>query len=637
MDKSLDIDITPDKSLIQKLGLIGYRTEQAIAELVDNSIDARINGKTEKIEVYLNFEDRWIGVKDDGIGMDRQDLTNAMTIAKGTKTDEKLGKFGIGMKSACSALGKQFQIVTAKLGSGKEYSLTYDEDQWLSNDNLTWKNFKILEKDLKEEEQWHGTRIVISKLKVPLYPMQVTKFKDNFGIRYAPYIESGQVILKINTTMCRPQEPDIIKGSKHDIVIHLRSGATITGYIALLEKRSIKGNYGIHLFKNNRLIKAFEKFGFQHHPENARIIGKLNLDHVPVNFHKSAFLEDSPEYEEAEHAFSHDPVVMQTIREARAGAAKTISVDTIFKYIAGEVLPESLDVRIRSSTAKEVIDAAEDFDIVIGDTQLSVSFADQGDYLYSINPSEEGARLVINRRSEAFNYVKNPLFLIGLIAVETKMILAEPRYSDFAEKRNLAWNAFIIDWRAKEGKDQEREREKGLLPMKDYGLSPDLIEMHDKLLEEYDGKFQFTSLATLSSYLNNALGKVVYTIHTTPGKGLYLADVLTNNFQNDFLVLTDPKPLELQVAINVSKSSKIIVIREYAEIIGGTYAPPDKAWVDLVNDVFTHKIPLDPIELTNILNALSRKKMVVKEKIEQRLKHSKKLDQVREILESVFG
>lgn len=637
MDKALDIDITPDKSLIQKLGLVGYRTEQAIAELVDNSIDARLNGKTERIVVYLNFEDRWIYVRDDGIGMDRQDLTNAMTIAKGTKTDEKLGKFGIGMKSACSTLGKQFQIVTAKLGSRKEYLLTYDEDQWLSNDNLTWKNFKILEKDLKEEQQWHGTIITISKLKVPLYPMQVTKFKENFGIRYAPYIESGQVTLKINTTFCRPQEPDIVKGSRRDIVIHLRSGATITGYIALLEKRSIKGNYGIHLFKNNRLIKAFEKFGFQHHPENARIIGKLNLDHVPVNFHKSAFLEDSLEYEEAQYAFSHDPVVMQTIKEARAGAAKEISVDAIFKYVAGEALPESLDTRIRSSTAKEVINAAEDFDVMIGDKPLSVSFADQGDYLYSINPSEEGIRLVINRRNEAFNYVKNPLFLIGLIAVEAKMILADPRYSDFAEKRNSALNAFINDWRAKEGKDQEREREKRLLPMKDYGLSPDLIEVHDKLLEEYDGKFQFTSLATLSSYLNNALGRIVYTIHTTPGKGLYLADVITKNFQNDFLVMADPKPLELQVAIDVSKSSKIIVVREYAEIIGETYASPDKAWVDLVNDVFTHKIPLDSSELANILSALSRKKMVVKEKIEQRLRHAKKIDKVQEILESVFG
>ena len=51
MDNGTTIDITPDKSLIQKLGLVGYRTEQAIAELLDNSIDARILNVKEKIDV----------------------------------------------------------------------------------------------------------------------------------------------------------------------------------------------------------------------------------------------------------------------------------------------------------------------------------------------------------------------------------------------------------------------------------------------------------------------------------------------------------------------------------------------------------------------------------------------------------
>jgi hypothetical protein len=35
MSKESELDITPDKSLIQKLGLTGYRTEQALAELIE--------------------------------------------------------------------------------------------------------------------------------------------------------------------------------------------------------------------------------------------------------------------------------------------------------------------------------------------------------------------------------------------------------------------------------------------------------------------------------------------------------------------------------------------------------------------------------------------------------------------------
>lgn len=49
------VDITPDKSLIKKLGLTGYRSEQAIAELIDNSIDGRIEKRIEHVDIRLNF------------------------------------------------------------------------------------------------------------------------------------------------------------------------------------------------------------------------------------------------------------------------------------------------------------------------------------------------------------------------------------------------------------------------------------------------------------------------------------------------------------------------------------------------------------------------------------------------------
>ena len=64
---SRKIDITPDKSLIKKLGLVGYRTEQAVAELIDNSINARLGG-TERIDVCLDFKLGQITASDNGSG-----------------------------------------------------------------------------------------------------------------------------------------------------------------------------------------------------------------------------------------------------------------------------------------------------------------------------------------------------------------------------------------------------------------------------------------------------------------------------------------------------------------------------------------------------------------------------------------
>ena len=109
---SRKIDITPDKSLIKKLGLVGYRTEQAVAELIDNSINARLGG-TERIDVCLDFKLGQITVSDNGSGMDLDGLRNALTIARETKGDGKLGQFGLGLKSACSSLVVSFTTLSS--------------------------------------------------------------------------------------------------------------------------------------------------------------------------------------------------------------------------------------------------------------------------------------------------------------------------------------------------------------------------------------------------------------------------------------------------------------------------------------------------------------------------------------------
>ena len=153
--------------------------------------------------------------------MDKTDLTCAMTVARGNKTAGKLGQFGIGMKSACSALGKEFTIITSKINSDKEYHIQYDENAWLSDESQDWRNFVITEKTLSKENDWHGTIINISELKIRLYPNQVSNFKENFGIRYSPYLETNQVSIHINTVHCKPIKPDIVENSRTKIKLSL--------------------------------------------------------------------------------------------------------------------------------------------------------------------------------------------------------------------------------------------------------------------------------------------------------------------------------------------------------------------------------------------------------------------------------
>ena len=315
MTKKTIVDITPDKSLIQKLGLTGYRTEESLSELLDNSIDARISGETERIDVVLDYGGKTISVSDDGQGMDIHELEIGLTIAKGIKFEkDKLGKFGLGMKSACSTLGKEFTITTSKKNSDLEYFIHYDEEEWLKDSSQTWKNFTI--ETRKKSRPWNGTTIKISKLNVPLYPNQTTRLRNNFGIRYGSYIKSDQISLYVNTRECTPIDLRIQEKSKRDLKIELTNNNYLIGWIGLLEKRSIKGEYGIHLYKNKRLIKAFDKFGIRNHPEVAKIIGELHLDHVPVNFHKTGFIEESLEYKEAVNAFKTNSKVVAILRSS---------------------------------------------------------------------------------------------------------------------------------------------------------------------------------------------------------------------------------------------------------------------------------------------------------------------------------
>ncbi len=635
MDDSTHVDITPDKSLVQKLGLVGYRTEQAVAELLDNSIDARIPDKMVAIQVQLNFQDRWICVRDDGHGMDRDGLANAMTIARGTKVEGELGQFGIGMKSACSALGKKFIISTSKINSDKEYSAGYDEKSWLSDESQSWENFTINERTLKEEEDWHGTKIVISELNVSLYPNQVSKFKDNFGIRYFPYLKTGQVSIQINTVSCKPEKPDTVEGSKKNIRIELGLGEKINGHVALLKKRSIKGRYGLHLFKNGRLIKAYEKFGFAAHPENAKIIGDLNLDHVPVNFNKSAFIEESPEYQRAVNAIRQYPKFRETIQSSKSKSQSTVPIKSLFDYFNNEFIPLYMDRSVRSKVSQELLDNTKPFTIKTGGNTVEIEIKPlKNEPLYIMEKHDSKIRVTINRDDEAFGFVKNPLYLIGTIASEIRLLDKDPNFEIFLKKRNQDVHEFLNAW-SKKGvkKEVSRDRDVDIPHIPNYGLADELIEVHDYLKENFGYKFQFTALSTLTPYLHNLRGMLVYTLYTEPSRGEYLSEVLAGRFEGEFTVIHAADRKTLDTFLRMPAVKRIISIREYAVIRGATIATPEKAFLDLLNETHSHGSQLDMPELERMFAAMKRSNLINSKNLQTCAKLIKKSGLLKHILE----
>src|SRR6266849_3275735 len=293
------INILPDRSLMPKIGQTGYSVSQAIAELVDNSIDARCEGKALTVEVILNADRDVVQVSDDGMGMSEETAANSIRLAHSAKKN-KLGEFGLGLKTAATSLGKKFQIVTKEKESGNQYMLEYDEDKWLKEGDWTKHEMKIKS---GVEKRRSGTTIRIWALHFTIYPNLPGNIRKDLATRFAPFIENGEVRIKVNTKWCEP-EPLALKEDYHPpdgkepFRLKLESGNDVWGWRGLLKKGSDKGEYGFRVFRRGRLIMQFAKLGFNPHPEARQIVGEIHLDHVPVTHNKREFMQESPLYQE---------------------------------------------------------------------------------------------------------------------------------------------------------------------------------------------------------------------------------------------------------------------------------------------------------------------------------------------------
>jgi hypothetical protein len=95
------VELIPSaKRLIKSLRDIGYEFENAVADIVDNSIEA---GAT-IISINLNFagENSYLTIADNGLGMAPKEIWEALRFGSNRRYDESddLGRYGLGLKTA---------------------------------------------------------------------------------------------------------------------------------------------------------------------------------------------------------------------------------------------------------------------------------------------------------------------------------------------------------------------------------------------------------------------------------------------------------------------------------------------------------------------------------------------------------
>lgn len=131
--------LRPDsKGEVSFLSRQNYKLEEAVSDLIDNSIDASAKNVLIRfvfsIDNSAKAEERLtrIFIVDDGIGMDATELKNGMQLARQSKTRRDIGKYGVGLKTASMSQCKDFSVVTRR-EKGKVFGRRWDTEKMSQN------------------------------------------------------------------------------------------------------------------------------------------------------------------------------------------------------------------------------------------------------------------------------------------------------------------------------------------------------------------------------------------------------------------------------------------------------------------------------------------------------------------------
>jgi len=293
-----EVDITPDLTLLKKAGQQNYRIPDAVAELVDNEIDARIPGQKLTIQVIIQMgKDPRIVAEGNGSGMSQETAAKAMKMAYSEKRPEEIGEFGLGMKAACSNLGKSFEILTCTADSHHATRIIYNEDQFLKVGQ--WK----LPLERVDKPFDHGTRVTIIEPKVNLYAGLKDTMLVAFGRIFKHFIHDGGVEILVNGEPVVAEEPKLLDQYTKPFAFEVQ-GHKVQGWSGLQTRYSQTGGYGFELIRHNRVLLRHEKIGFKPHPRLARLVGEIHLNDFPVTNNKMDFIRDTALWREFEEMFS---------------------------------------------------------------------------------------------------------------------------------------------------------------------------------------------------------------------------------------------------------------------------------------------------------------------------------------------
>lgn len=377
-----EAELSIGPSAITAYSRLSYTMWYALAEFIDNSTQSRENydsiidsvlkqeGRPLLVEITYNRMTKELKIRDNSIGMTREDLIEALKIAHPTKDSTGRSKYGLGMKTAACWIGRKWQVVTCEFASGQEWTASVDVTAVAAGNNKVPLTSKAVSRDD------HYTEIVISDLYKTIQKRSEEVIRTYLGSMYRHDIKAEKLIITFNgDPVLAPEDYEWDTDPsglpmKKDLPEARIAGKRVKGWIGVL-KRGGRRYGGFSIFKHGRQIEGFPKAwkprsiygGIDDEGANnlvaQRLMGLLELDDFEVSHTKDAIVYQDNEEDELEKFLEAETKDFRDFAAKRRGARGTPWSREKVKDLLESLRPEFQSDEMKDALATAILPPLE--------------------------------------------------------------------------------------------------------------------------------------------------------------------------------------------------------------------------------------------------------------------------------------
>jgi hypothetical protein len=261
-----------------------YRTPvDAVLELVDNAVDSRVAGRPLEVDLAAHpgrLVMEIVGGTGMGPGAIERDYLRWGASSK--RTGDRIGRYGQGGKAAIGHLGNRFEIVAS--AAGDEVAYGFEDPAY--RDRARLRTYDLHPRKKAVPAALGYVRIEIGEVDRKLDPRRMA---ERLADTYRPMLEAGEVRMVVNRAPVAPR-PWAVE-DRHEFAVRA-AGRLVRGWWGLLPEVPLPGapEAGVRLYHLGRLVGVPEWFGHPTpaaHPALNRLVGEVELPHIPVTMNKA--------------------------------------------------------------------------------------------------------------------------------------------------------------------------------------------------------------------------------------------------------------------------------------------------------------------------------------------------------------